>query len=363
MPDAPVPNTAAAKPRPAAQGPVIVKWARRTLVAVSLLNLLAVLTLLVLLCFVSERWWFSLALSYLPRAPYLIPSLFLTIAALLLRRRWVWVNLFSLMLVAGPIMGLRVPWMAWAGASAGESLTVVTCNIRSGKQDLAKIARELEEINPDVVVLQEASHGFQELLPLFEGWSGVHHGEYLVASRYPVKLRDICRVDAFQRATAILCEIEGPTGPFLVCDVHLTTARNGLTHLRVDSPLTGAGVAQLDVRQDLRKRESLETRAFASQQGFQTPLLALGDFNVPTSSSLFQQYWHDLSSAFDAAGFGYGYTSPCSDHRRWPDNTPWLRIDHILCSSQWDIERCWIGRTDGSDHRLVAARLRLNSPR
>jgi len=352
----------AANRQPAAV-PGIVRIAGKVVVGLSILNLLSVFALLLLLHVVSEEWWVSIALTYLPRAPYLLPSLFLSVSALCVRRRWVWINLFSLLLVSVPVMGLRVPLSALAGTSSGELLTVVSCNIQGGSRDLTKILAELEELQPDVVVLQEANERVATLLPFFEGWSRVHRGEYFVASRYPVTLRDINRVEAFHRTTAILCEIDGPNGPFLVCDVHLTTARYGLSNLRLHSLASGVGVDQLSVRQDLRAMEAFETRAFASQEGFETPLLVMGDFNTPTSSSLFQKYWNDLSSAFDVSGFGYGYTSPCTNHARWPSNTPWLRIDHILSSSQWTSERCWIGKSDGSDHRLIAARLRLATPR
>lgn len=360
---APPKNPPAAAAPSVAKPPSLHKFASRLVLVFSLLNLTAVLCLLVLLCVVSERWWFSLALSYLPRAPYLVPSVMLVIAAIFIRRRLVWVNLFSAFLVAVPIMGLRIPWASWGGTSTGTPLTVVTCNLQGGKRDLSKIIRELEQIRPDIIVLQEAAYGFEPILPLLEGWSTVHRGEYLVASKYPVKLRDICRAEAFGRATGILCEIDFPNSPFLVCDVHLSTARHGLSQLRIDSLLTGAGVDQLMLRQDLRGLEAFETRAFASQQGFEIPLLVTGDFNTPTSSSLYQKYWSDLTSAFDAGGWGYGYTSPSSELRHWPDNSPWLRIDHILCSSHWDVERCWVGRSDGSDHRLVAAQLSLNASR
>ena len=340
--------------------PSITRLAGKFVVAASLVDLVTVLALLVLLCVVSENWWPSLALTYLPRVLYLMPPLFLMIAAAIVRRRWIWINLFSLLLVVGPIMGLRLPISGLNGGSgAGELLTIVSCNIQGGGRDLTKILAELEEIQPDVVVLQEANDGIKTLMPFFEGWSQVHKGEYFVASRFPVKLRDICRAEAFRRATAILCEVDGPDGPFLICDVHLTTARFGLSNLRLHSMATGVGLDELIGRQDLRAMEALETRSFASQDGFKTPLLAMGDFNTPSSSSLFQTHWGDLSSAFDVAGFGYGYTSPCSDHGHWPSNTPWLRIDHILCSRQWTVERCWIGTSDGSDHRLITAKMRM----
>ncbi|MBX3437682.1 MAG: endonuclease/exonuclease/phosphatase family protein [Planctomycetaceae bacterium] len=332
---------------------------QRLVAFASVMNLLAVITLLVLLGLISEQWWFSTALTYLPRAPYAAPSLLLMVICLLIRRRWIWINLLSLVIVLGPIMGLRIPWAAGTTSGAGPLLTVVTCNLQGGKADLTKIIEEIKATDPDVLVFQEASYGYEILMPFLEGLSLVHRGEYLIAARYPVHLRDICRADAFRRATAILCEIEGPAGPFLVCDVHQTTARHGLAELRVDSLVTGAGVARLQARQVLRSKEAKVTRTFAMQQGEDVPLLVVGDFNMPTSSTMFQQHWRSLTSAFDVAGWGYGYTSPCNHFRRWPSNTPWLRIDHILCNSHWAVERCWIGRTDGSDHRLVAARLRL----
>lgn len=361
MTTTPEPTTqATAQAQKADQPSGITRLTGKVVAVVSVLDLLAVLTLVILLCVVSEEWWLSLAMTYLPRVIWVVPPLFLALAALIVRRRWVWINLFSLLLVLVPIMGLRVPLPAFLRSSAeGELLKVVSCNIQGGGRDLTKILTELKDIDPDVVVLQEANDGVRPLLPYFEGWSQVHKGEYFVASRFPVRFRDDCRSDAFRRTTAILCEIEGPDGPFLLCDVHLSTARFGLSRLRFDSIFSGAGLEQLDVRQDLREMESLDTRAFASQEGFETPLLVMGDFNTPTSSSLFQQHWHDLSSAFDIAGFGYGYTSPCSDHAHWPSNTPWLRIDHILSSRHWTTESCWIGRSDGSDHRLIAAQMRM----
>ncbi|MCA9076398.1 MAG: endonuclease/exonuclease/phosphatase family protein [Planctomycetaceae bacterium] len=349
------------EPSPKAGQPSgVTRLAGRVVSVASVLDLVVVLVLLILLCVVSEDWWLSLAMTYLPRVLFVLPPLFLFVAALIVRRQWIWVNLFSLLLVVVPIMGLRIPLPSILGSSStGELLTVVSCNIQGGRGNLLKTLSELKDIDPDVVVLQEANDGISMLLPFFEDWSRVHTGEYFVASRYPVKLRDSCRSDAFGRITAILCEVDSPDGPFLICNVHLSTARFGLSRLRLDSILSGVGLEQLDVRQDLREMESVDTRAFASQDGFETPLLVMGDFNTPTSSSLFQLHWHDLSSAFDVAGFGYGYTSPCSDPAHWPSNTPWLRIDHILSSRHWTTESCWIGSLDGSDHRLIAATVRM----
>ena len=66
-----------------------------------------------------------------------------------------------------------------------------------------------------------------------------------------------------------------------------------------------------------------------------------------------------LQDAYALTGVGYGYTSPCSQGKIWPGNTPWAQVDHILANEDWQVERCWIGESAGSDHRLIAAQLRL----
>jgi endonuclease/exonuclease/phosphatase family metal-dependent hydrolase len=197
-----------------------------------------------------------------------------------------------------------------------------------------------------------------ERSPPFADWHTVHVGEYWVASRYPVRLVDQCDADAMGRTTAIMCEIDAPGGRCLLCDVHLSTARHGLTELRWHSPLSGAGVDDLRWRQWERRLESEETLRFVGRHIGQ-PLLVLGDFNTPTTSTLFTDVWGGWQSAFETAGWGYGFSAPCNAGRLWPHNTPWLRIDHILCDGSWQIHAAGIGRSAGSDHRLVWTRVSL----
>lgn len=329
----------------------------KTVLVFSLLNLTACLVLTVLFCIVSEQWWLSLALSYLPRAPYVFPSLLLIAASLLVRRRLVWLNLVAALLIAGPVMGFRAPLASLVSSSDRPLVTVTSYNIQGGGSSPEVILSELAAANPDVIVLQEATGGLEPITRHFADWTFVRAGEYLVGSRWPVTPKDVCRAEAFGRATAVLYEIDHPEGAFLVCNVHLTTARYGLAQLRPDSLISGRGVDTLMARQELREMETFETRQFVAELGFETPVLVVGDFNVPTSSSLFQKYWSGMTSAFDAGGWGYGYTSPCDTDNLWPANTPWLRIDHILLDQHWNVHECSIGRAAGSDHRCITARI------
>jgi endonuclease/exonuclease/phosphatase family metal-dependent hydrolase len=83
----------------------------------------------------------------------------------------------------------------------------------------------------------------------------------------------------------------------------------------------------------------------------------VGDFNMPTVSHLYRSVWRDFTNAFEEAGWGFGYTAPCTTHARWFDDVPWVRIDHILADPTWTVRACEIGHGRGSDHRLIWASL------
>ena len=315
--------------------------------------------LLVLLCGVSEDWWVSAALSYLPRAPYLVFSL--AIVPALILRRWgaAATNGLCGLVIAGPVMGLCAPVESPDGpvrTTGTVSRVVLTCNIQNGDSDLPTLLAEIDALAPDAVALQETQRSGDALDEHFAEWHTVHVGEFFVASRAPVRLIDQCLAEATRRPTAILCEVDGPDGAWLLCNVHLSTARPGLTKLRWHSPLSGEGVDDLRWRQWERRLESEETLKFVSRYEAR-PVIVLGDFNTPTGSSLFSDVWAGWRSAFDLAGWGYGFTSPCNTSRLWPENTPWLRIDHILCDSGWVIDEVGIGQSAGSDHRLMWSRV------
>lgn len=340
------------------------RWSVRTVLAwCGWINLAAVALVLVLICYVSERWWASALLTYLPRSLWGGPSIVLLPAALWLAPRTAWLHLLSLVLVAGPIMGLSIPTESPPIVAAGRTpLRIVSGNIQEGAGDIHRLIDEVTRFRPDIVALQETARGTGPLHEAFADWRRVHLGEFFVASRFPLRVVDHCRPAAFDRWTAVLVEIETPDGPVRLCNTHLSTPRHGATGLTPWSLLTGDGVEEFAFHLRLRSDEAAETRAFLDRY-HEHPRLAAGDFNTPTTSSLFAPHWGDWQSAFETAGWGYGYTAPCNTDRWWPRNRPWVRIDHILADERWAIHECRIGRRDGSDHRLVFAEVSLRAPR
>lgn len=311
---------------------------------------------------VSESWWVSDALLFLPRSPYALPAVILLGLSAMHARQFVWVNLLSIAIVVGPLMELQLPFSAAAAAPADQQLTIVSCNVQAFQPNFGKVLREIAQISPDVVAFQEAYGGSPLIETYFADWHIVHVGEFWVGSRYPLRHVSTCTAAAYDRETAISVEVEAPQGRFRLFNVHLMTPRRGLSELGPASALTGSAAEEIERHAVLREDEAFTTRTFVAAHKPLLPTMVVGDFNMPVSSSIFDDAWGDLQNAFSIAGTGYGYTSPCRSHRVWPDDCPWARIDHILAGPQWGIEDCQVGASNGSDHRLVAAVCHLEAP-
>ena len=309
---------------------------------------------------VSESWWLGTMVVYLPRIPWVIPALVLI--PLSVRCGWkpVLINVTAGLLAAGPVMNWQSGGLFRSAVDRqAYRLTVVSCNVQSFRPKFDQVVVEINRIGPDVVLFQEAFEDHALLATLFEGWNVHRVDEYLVASKLPLKFISTTFVPGFERVTAVRYEVETPLGPVAVFNVHQTSPRRSLTQLKPWSPLIGSGIETVEQETTLRDVEAMKTRAFTVPEGLDHPVLIAGDFNMPNDSSLFRRHWGSLQDAYALTGVGYGYTSPCSQGKIWPGNTPWAQVDHILANEDWQVERCWIGESAGSDHRLIAAQLRL----
>ena len=316
----------------------------------------------VLLFAVSENWWFSSALTYLPRLPYLVPALGLLIVSCLWHRASIAVNLISTMMVAVPIMGLSLPishWMSSSGEPTGPTLKVVSCNVQFFQPDFAAVLAEISRFNPDVVAFQDAGPRVELLESYFKTWQVVRQAEFFVASRYPLKMLAVGHTEAFDRDSVMLCEVQLPSTKVLFFNVHQMTPRHGLRALDISSPITQRGSDRLAHYLELRAEEASALRDFVEGNRGRLPTLIAGDFNMPCESSLYHNHWFGYQNAFNIAGTGYGYSFPCTRQSFWPSGMPWLRLDHILADEAWRVRSCFVGKANGSDHRLIAATLEL----
>jgi endonuclease/exonuclease/phosphatase family metal-dependent hydrolase len=301
-------------------------------------------------------------LVYLPKSPLLAPTGLLILLSLILRPKISPISLASLAIVLGPIMGFIVPSSRWSEPvlNAASELRLVSCNIQAFEPNFPEVIGELALHQPDVVVFQEVRGGDHPLLnQSFKGWH-VARDEYLwVGSKYPVRLIAPLESRTFSRVAGLLVEIDLPSGPVRLANIHFMTARRALRELSPAGMFDGRDRPIIESHQRLREEEMLGVRDDLETRRGGLPLIVAGDFNSPADSSLFQRHWGDFQNTFNIAGFGFGYTSPCGPHAHWFDDTPWVRIDHILCSHEWQVAHCAVGKGNGSDHRLIAATLRM----
>ena len=80
------------------------------------------------------------------------------------------------------------------------------------------------------------------------------------------------------------------------------------------------------------------------------PYLLCGDFNATANNWAYAHLVSGLTDAFAADGLGVGATYSA----RWP----WVRIDYVLASPEWEVTSAQTLRVSASDHLPLVVRLR-----
>jgi endonuclease/exonuclease/phosphatase (EEP) superfamily protein YafD len=326
---------------------------QRVVRLLSWLSLAGVVSATAALWFASEGTWWGTVLTFLPRHAFLALPALLLVASVCVARRMILVNLAGVLLAAFPLMGARIPLRVPVAEDDG--LRIVSCNVQRYQPDFDSVLREITARKPDIVVLQEALWTDPRLERTFPGWHSIQEDEYWIGSRFPIKRLGLCHSKPFERTQGLSVEVDTPRGPFVLHDVHLTTARWGFGELSVHSVIDGSGPTFLSKYTQRRRDEAHECRADVDQNGGKRPAIVVGDFNTPTVSDIYRETWRGFANAFDEAGWGFGYTAPVSEHRHWFDDVPWVRIDHILADNHWTVASCGVGEGNGSDHRPIWA--------
>lgn len=332
----------------------------------SLLYLLLMIPLLGLE-WISETWWIGTIFTYAPRIVFLVPPVLFIVGSFLWHRKSIIVNLISIVICAGPLMHLVLPPMSVPELpEKDQRIRFVTCNVQGFEPNFSAVLQEIGTHDPNVVVFQEALGSHPLIEQWFDGWEIHSEDSFLIASKFPLKHVETMFSKVFaahhgtdKRHTALHVEIEGPTGPFHLVNIHLMTARHGLSTVTPGQVLRGGAKSEIAGFDVLRQKEANEALEFIQKIPSDEPLIIAGDFNTPSHSNHFSTRWNFLRNVFEEVGIGYGYTAPNTAHTTWPDYTPWLRIDHILVNDVWNIHRCKVGKSRGSDHLPIMAVLSL----
>ncbi len=311
----------------------------------------------------AEHHWLFAALQYAPFWGWLLPVGAVNLLALTQPWRWRLLALLALLVVLGPVMGLVLS----GGDEGAGRVRLMTYNVKAFLNiqqtgGLARVAWEVRQHDPDVVVMQDAGDNdatttklSEQFLPLVQGRQFYAFGQFIVASRLPMRDCTHGYVSFFKEThTYVHCVITAYGKDIDLYTVHLLSPRDGLNALREKS---WAGSASWTRSFQARLIQSHALREHLAQRSQSRPVIMAGDFNAPERSLVLRPLLQaGLRDAFSAAGLGYGYTHGHSLRPGWSIN----RIDHILVSDDLGVEHCDVGGKEASEHRPVIADLLIH---
>jgi vancomycin resistance protein VanJ len=309
----------------------------------------------------AENFWLLGQVQYLPYPVYLVPTLVAVAISFTLGRAWRVASILGLALVATTVMGFEFH----TGDAGTERIRMMTYNVKGylaldRPAGFALIAREIALHDADILVLQDA-WDLAEMEKKSPGASraifGRQHvfsyGEYVVASRYPLRECKPRQISLRERAHSYVhCIVEARGVEVDVVTAHFMSPRPALnaareTHFRADD----------EWRQNFATRMTQAEALAEYVRARRRPAILAGDLNAPESSIVMRTLLATgLRDAFSTAGKGYGHTW---GHSLRP-GISFLRIDHILVSPEIGVVECFVGGDHASPHRPVIADLYLN---
>jgi vancomycin resistance protein VanJ len=309
----------------------------------------------------GDGWWVGTAVMFAPKWVWLLPLILLVPAAALFHRKSLVALTISAVVILFPMGRFCVPWrMALPSQEGGSAqlplkLRVVTLNADHKDLHPDDLARLVNDLHPDLVVLQ-AWRSRYEAKVFAEGWHLHRDDELCLASRFPIassRRFDGDKFPAFKNhpGTLALYQVGTPTTPLHVVNLHLATPRDGLAALLHRALRDGAN----DLANNSRARLEQSRTARDIANALPGPVIVAGDFNTPTTSSIYRECWSDRVNAFSTAGWGWGHT-------HFTPHTG-VRIDHVLVGREgWAVDACYVGPDVGSAHRPVIADVTWTAP-
>ncbi len=291
----------------------------------------------------------------------------LLLIALVLRRWKLGVALLLGVLVTIGPLGLRVMRSDATAVDDDGTLTLLSCNLCYGRADPDRLIAWIDEIDPDVIVLQEYGGEWPEVVDAH------------LRERYP-HVWEEPRPDAFGQATLSRSALVGVTrtvwpGYWDIPSARMTIEheqrRVDVTNVHVYPPVglswfaqQGHQLARLSVDAEKRLGEFDYSSGHRDVQG----AVLIGDFNAPWGTGHMQPL-KDKSLAFDTRflweaheEIGRGRGTTWGPRRGVLSLAPGIRLDHAVYGGELEPVFSVVGPDVGSDHRPIAAGFRWRSP-
>lgn len=316
-----------------------------------------------------DRFWPGALNLYLPQVMWALPGIVLLTLTFQFNRSWIWLPLVCVLWVLVPIMGYTWSVQRPEGEAPGTSFRVMTWNIKYGMHDLMPLIAEIERTRPDIVLFQDAVHaGKGPLADYFRQWQLRSHGQYLIASRYPLSAAEVHELPYSGRSNQnfLRCTVRVGARDITLYNVHFKTPRRSLNAFRKAQKgpwYIPNAIERLEGNVAVRLAQAETVAQYLARETGE--VIVAGDLNAP-DASLVCSALRDagVKDAFAERGRGYGYTY---GHFLLRNRLPWLRvswmrIDHIMTTPGLLGQRCWVGTGSASDHRPVIADFIFSNP-
>jgi len=325
---------------------------RHLLATLSILNVAFLILLWIAETFIAERFWLTTGLLYFPQHWIGIPAIVLLVWSLYTREiKLSLLKLASTFFFAIYFLGFNIPFRA--EPVIGTPIRVMTYNIHYGSGGAANIVEVIEQQKPDIVCMQETRafgtwrDPVPELQRLLPGWHMSRGAEVATFSRHPI-IRQKAHPMGQPFGRVVLETVVNVRGQQLsVFNTHISTGGN---FEKCDRPKYWWTMPRYVLGTAEVRAKQLPILLKAAQ-GATTPAIIAGDFNNPPRGLFYRKLTRDFRDAFDAAGWGTGFT--------FRSDLPVLRIDHILAGAGVAVHRCHVPRVNASDHRPVVAEISL----
>ena len=304
---------------------------RRLLLAIGWLCTLGGAALMVLYYFTDVQLTNTYTALAVPLIPYgvLAWTLATVIFAFAGQRGIKAVAVLTLACLVVQVFWARPYWPLAPAAPAGESLRVLTMNLRCDEPALVDRVGVVARENPDIVVLQDLSQ---------QGWDYLQTTAWLTAlPRYSTQPKDQpladgsdpCGPVVFATGSVTVRSAAYAAQPVLTVDLPAASGvpAMSVTVVPVSLPTPSNGLEPW--LQGFADLDAAIASLSRTSSGVTTPLLVVGDFNATREHLPLRQLMaeHDLGDAAEQAGAGWQPTYPAG--RRIP---PLFAIDHILLS-------------------------------
>ena len=318
--------------------------------------------------FIGEQWWVTLAALYLPRIGFALPLPFIVVLLWWLRapRRYLVLQVLSVYLLVFPLMGFSLGIGRWLSPSSSPAIRVMSFNVSHARHGVSAVLAQAREFGADIVLLQDSGAGMvQPLMKALQDWQVNHAGEFLLATRFPIRSTYVPPALDYPQGTGgahyVLYTLDTPVGLVDVFNVHPITPRPGLEEVRgrglreeLASGRLLAGKASGAVEWSaFRRRRQVAGIAERAARSPNAVIIA-GDTNLPGLSWILGENFGRYRDAFAQAGLGFGYT--------FPARRPWMRIDRVLFNDRLRAIEYRAGPVTLSDHRSVFAALARSTP-